>query len=181
VALRIPLSSTEDVYGESRSCKATPSGATEFTFTAGMDENNFLRFAAAEKKQEIRLLLNKYLCRAIAASFHCDGREVALPDDWTRWQLASSTALLLTSDAPAALTASPVSIEQNGRPFDSARCAAIAPSNGLCCVSGKTTEWHCGGAPTGAGWHQVSGECFHRETGGACNDKTVFGPLQPTP
>ncbi len=179
VTLRIPLSSTEDVYGESRSCKIGPGGAREFTFTAGMDENNFLRFAPAQKEQEIHLLLNKYLCRALAAPFHCDGQEVALPGDWSRWRLGSSVSLVLSSDAPASLAASPVIINQTDKPFNSARCAIIAPSNGLCCVSGKTTEWHCGGTPKGTGWHQVSGECFHRETGGTCNDKTVFGPLQP--
>jgi hypothetical protein len=179
VMLRIPFSSTEDVYGESRSCKVQPSGAKELTFTAGMDEKNFLRFAAGKKTEEIRVLLNKYLCRALAAPFHCDGREVALPRDWSEWRLASSTSVLLTSDAPAALEVTPVEIEQSGQAFDAASCAVIAPSNGLCCVANKTTEWHCGGTPAGAGWHQVSGECFHRETGGSCTEKTVFGPLKP--
>jgi hypothetical protein len=181
VTLRIPVSSTEDVYGESRSCKVRADGTYDLTFAAGMDEKNFLRFTPAEKAQELRLPLNKYLCRALAAPFHCAGREIMLPEDWSQWRLASASSVLLTSDALAELAVSPVRLRQSGKAFDSASCAVIAPSNGLCCVAGKTTEWHCGGTPAGLGWHQVSGECFHRETGGSCTDKTVFGPLELKP
>ncbi|MDP9038126.1 MAG: hypothetical protein M3O02_02485 [Acidobacteriota bacterium] len=174
ITLRIPLSSTEDVYGESRSCTAGPGGARELTFTAGMDEENFADFAASAAPHAMHLLLNKYLCRALAAPFHCDGQEVRVPADWTRWSLAPSASLQLSSAAPATAIVSSVAIKSTGVPFDSARCAEIAPSEGMCCVAGKSTEWHCGGTPVGEGWHQVSGECFHRETAGRCDSRTVF-------
>jgi hypothetical protein len=179
LTLRIPLSSTEDIYGESRSCKVIPGAPTEFTYSAGMDENNFLRFAPGVSEQPMQLLLNKYLCRALAAPFHCNGREVTLPSDWSQWRMARNVSLSLSSDAPATLRATSVLVKENGKPFEPTSCPVIAPSNGLCCVANKTTEWHCGGTPVGPGWHQVSGECFHRETGGQCTDKTVFAPLPP--
>jgi len=167
LTLRIPLANTGDVYGESRSCSIAPDGNPELTFTAGMDEKNFIGFSPAGDLG-FHLLLNKYLCRALAAPFHCVDRTVTLPAAWSSWQLASSSSLTLSADAPAKLELSSAATISSGVPFDPAQCAVVAPSNGMCCVAHKTTEWHCGGTPVGEGWHQVSGECFHRETGGTC-------------
>jgi hypothetical protein len=168
LTLRIPLANTGDVYGESRSCSIAPDGREELTFTAGMDEKNFMEFLPAGKDLGFHLLLNKYLCRALAAPFHCGGRTVTLPSAWSSWRMAESSSLTLSADAPAKLELSSAATVANGVRFDPAQCAVVAPSNGLCCVAHKATEWHCGGTPAGEGWHQVSGECFHRETGGSC-------------
>jgi len=170
VTIRIPISSTEDAYGESRSCTVAPDGSKQLTFSAGLDEDNFVRFAAAEKSQDFHFLLNKYLCRTLAAPFHCGEQELALPRDIARWRVATDSSLVLSTDAPAAMQVSVVAITAGTRSFDYARCEVVAPSNGMCCVAGKTTEWHCGGTPVGEGWRQVSGECFHRETGGKCTE-----------
>jgi hypothetical protein len=170
VQLRIPLSSTEDAYGESRSCTRAPDGSDALVFTAGRDEKNFVRFTPATSDKEFHLLLNKYLCRALAAAFHCGSRPVTLTVPWDQWRIARRTWLELSSDAPATLQLASSSILQTSTPFDDARCAITAPSGGLCCVGGKTTQWHCGGTPSGQGWHQISGDCFHRETGGSCKD-----------
>jgi hypothetical protein len=117
---------------------------------------------------DFHLLLNKYLCRALAAPFHCADRTVALPSVWSSWRVAEKASLTLSADAPARLQLSSAATNSNGIAFDPAQCAVVAPSSGICCVAHKTTEWHCGGTPAGPGWHQVSGECFHRETGGSC-------------
>jgi hypothetical protein len=169
LTLRVPLANTGDVYGESRSCSIAPDGREELTFTAGMDEKNFMGFSPAGKDIGFHLLLNKYLCRALAAPFHCAGRTVTLPSAWSSWQFAESASLTLSADAPAKLDLSRSATLSSGASFDPAQCAVVAPSNGMCCVAHKTTEWHCGGTPAGDGWHQVSGECFHRETGGSCS------------
>ncbi len=170
MTLRIPLANTGDVYGESRSCTVGADGGDQLTFSAGMDEKNFIEFAAANHDSAFHLLLNKYLCRALAAPFHCGTRTVTLPRDWADWRLGGSTSLRLSADAPAQASFSGAKPVVSGVAFDRARCAVVAPSNGLCCVAHKTTEWHCGGTPAGEGWHQVSGECFHRETGGSCTE-----------
>lgn len=170
VSLRIPLSSTEDVYGESRSCSARSNGSVDLVFTAGIDEKNFVRFASSTDSQTFHLLVNKYLCRALASPFHCGSREITLPQDWAGWKVSSAMRVSAEPASSATLDLGRVELERTTIPFDRARCAAVAPSNGLCCVAGKTTEWHCGGKPAGSGWHQVSGECFHRETGGSCHD-----------
>jgi hypothetical protein len=170
ITLRIPLANTGDVYGESRSCTTLPDGTDQLIFTAGMDENNFVDFSPAERDASFHLLLNKYLCRVLAAPFHCGTRTVSLPSDWSNWRLGGSGALLLSGDAPAKLSVSSASVTPHSTAFAADRCAVVAPSNGICCVAHKTTEWHCGGTPVGEGWHQVSGECFHRETGGSCSN-----------
>jgi hypothetical protein len=170
LTLRIPLSSTGDAYGESRSCTVTPAG-DELTFTAGLDEGNFVPFAPAASAKQFHLLLNKYLCRALAAPFHCGGRTVTLTESWTSWRLGRAASIELSSDLPAQMEVETSAVQSTGIAFDRARCAVVAPSNGICCVAGKTTQWHCGGLPVGRGWHQVSGDCFHRETGGSCKDQ----------
>jgi len=170
LTLRIPLSSTEDAYGESRSCTAE-SGGDALTFTAGLDEANFVPFAPATGAKQFHLLLNKYLCRALAAPFHCGGRTVTLAGSWTSWRLGGRASLELSADRPAQLEVETSAIRATSVAFDRARCAVVAPSNGVCCVAGRTTQWHCGGSPAGSGWHQVSGDCFHRETGGSCKDQ----------
>jgi len=169
LTLRIPLANTGDVYGESRSCSIAPDGSEDLTFTAGMDEKNFMGFTPSGKDLDVHLLLNKYLCRALVAPFHCADRTVTLPSDWSNWRVAESASLTLSADAPAKLQLSSAATISSGIAFDPAQCAVVAPSNGMCCVAHKTTEWHCGGTPAGEGWHQVSGECFHRETGGSCS------------
>jgi hypothetical protein len=72
--------------------------------------------------------------------------------------------------AAARLEGSRLQLVSQDEAFDYARCAAIAPSNGLCCVGGRTTEWHCGEAPAGEGWHRVSGDCYHHGTEASCTD-----------
>jgi hypothetical protein len=171
ITLRIPLASTEDAYGESRSCTAAPGGGDLLTFTAGLDEDNFVRFASTDGDKQFHLLLNKYLCRALAAPFHCGDRDVRLPAAWASWRLGRRMSLQLSSDLPAQVEVVASALQPSRVAFDRARCAVAAPSNGICCVAGKTTQWHCGGTPAGPGWHQVSGECFHRETGGSCRDQ----------
>ncbi len=169
LTLRIPLANTGDVYGESRSCSIAPDGHEELTFTAGMDEKNFMDFTPSGRDLDVHLLLNKYLCRALVAPFHCADHNVTLPSAWSSWRLAESASVTLSGDAPAKLDLSGAASVSSGVAFDPAQCAVVAPSNGMCCVAHKTTEWHCGGTPAGTGWHQVSGECFHRETGGSCS------------
>ncbi len=170
VTLRIPISSTEDVYGESRSCSPRPDGSLDLVFTAGMDEKNFLRFASTRDAHRFHLLVNKYLCRALAAPFHCGRHAINLPQDWKRWRIEPTMHVIAEPVASAVIRIDSLALQRTATPFDRARCAVVAPSNGICCVAGKTTEWHCGGTPVGRGWHQVSGECFHRETGGSCHD-----------
>lgn len=168
VTIRIPLSSTEDAYGESRACRVGKDGVRRLEFTAGLDEANFVTFTAAKDSHDYSFLLNKYLCRVLAAPFHCGEKEVALPKNWATWRMARKASVRLSSDAPAAMRVSPVFLTSSEKAFDYQQCAVVAPSNGLCCVMGKETAWHCGGKPEGEGWHQVSGECWHRETGSAC-------------
>lgn len=177
---KIPIASTEEAYGEERSCSVNARGEREMVFTAGLDEDNFVAFlpSAGEAKQ-FQFLLNKYLCRILAAPFRCDGIATPLPSaaaDMRRWRIVAA-GVMLRSTAGSALELTPVVVTGGTVPFDYAQCAKIAPSDGLCCVQSKTTEWHCGGTPSGPGWHQVSGECFHRETGGSCKDGSV--PLSP--
>jgi len=174
--IRLPLSSSGDAYGESRSCEVSKEGVPTFIFTAGLDEKNFVPFAASESDREFRFSLNKYLCRALAAPFKCENHYTAateekLPADMGHWKVGSHSFVQLESkNAPAKAEVSEITLSSSGKPFDYATCAAVAPSNGLCCVGHKTTEWHCGGKPEGAGWHQVSGDCYHRETGGSCEE-----------
>ncbi len=170
VTIRIPISSTEYPYGEERSCDRTDPAHPQLTFSAGLDEKNYIAWRSSnEPLHAFEFSLNKYLCRVLAAPFHCGGQPVRLSNDLSRWMLAPTAALTLSADGPATLRSTPVQLTGAGS-FDIAQCAVIAPSGGLCCVQGKTTEWHCGGTPAGEGWHQVSGECFHRETGSACKD-----------
>lgn len=170
VMVRIPLSSTRDAYGEERACRVGKDGRRELTFTAGLDEPNFVEFRAAKGAHDFSFLLNKYLCRVLASPFHCGGEEVSLPKDWASWKMARRADVRLSSDAAAEMWVSPVFVVAGEKAFDYGRCAVEAPSNGICCVMGRTTAWHCGGKPEGDGWHQVSGECWHRETGGSCSE-----------
>jgi hypothetical protein len=176
LVIEIPLSSTAEAYGESRSCSVAKDGATTLVFTAGLDEKNFVPFAASDKNKHFEFLLNKYLCRALAATFSCesaDGTRMqqSLPKDMAHWKVGVSTVVELDStNAPARTEVSPVTITASGKPFDYATCEKIAPSNGMCCVEHKSTQWHCGGTPVGDGWHRVSGDCFHRETGASCSE-----------
>jgi hypothetical protein len=174
ITLRIPLSNTGEVYGEARACKPAADGSLDLTFTAGMDEANYVHFAPSANETRTHFLLNKYLCRALAAPFHCNGAATYVTGDWSQWRLGATSIVTLTSEKPASLSLGNVRVEAEAAAFDPASCKVIAPSNGLCCVANKTTEWHCGGTPAGPGWHQVSGECFHRETGGSCKDGDVL-------
>lgn len=174
--IELPLSSSGDAYGESRSCGVTKEGVPTFVFTAGLDEKNFVPFAAAESDREFRFSVNKYLCRAFAAPFKCQSgprvtTEEKLPSDMAHWKVGAISFVRLDSKGePAKAEVSEIKLSSSGEPFDYATCAKVAPSNGLCCVAHKTTEWHCGGKPEGTGWHQVSGDCYHRETGGSCEE-----------
>lgn len=170
LTMRIPLASTEDVYGESRKCVVGRDGVRAFVFTAGLDERNFVPFAVGAKVKTVRLLVNKYLCRALAAPFDCAGERVRLPGDWSKWRLGATSSVALSSAGPAEMAATAPQVMEINRAFDPGSCPVIAPSDGVCCVSGKETNWHCGGQPAGAGWHQVSGDCFHHETGKACKE-----------
>jgi len=175
--IEIPLSSANDAYGESRACRRGGDGALTFVYTAGLDEDNFVPFKVAQTGREFRFLLNKYLCRALAASYQCSYGpfepfvEQKLPSDMTQWKVGEVTVVELDSKgAQAQAESSAVKLTSAKKPFDYASCAKIAPSDGLCCVGNKTTTWHCGGTPVGEGWHKVSGDCYHRETGGSCSD-----------
>jgi len=173
VLAKVPISSTEDAYGEERSCNVASNGTRVMVFTAGMDEKNFVGFhASAGEAKEFSFLLNKYLCRILAAPFKCGDKGSPLSAaalEMKNWRVVSA-GVMLSSASAAALEASEIEISRGNMPFDYESCAKIAPSSGLCCVQGKTTEWSCGASPVGSGWHQVSGECFHRETGGSCKD-----------
>ncbi len=169
VSVRVPLASTDEAYGEERSCAVNAAGAREMVFTAGLDEANFMRFHTAREPRAFSFSLNKYLCRVLAAPFDCQGKTVRLPQSLGAWTVAEHRDVVLHSKSDAQMEGEPVEVAVGGH-FDAAQCAVIAPSNGMCCVAGKSTEWHCGGTPVGVGWHQVSGECFHRETGGSCTE-----------
>ncbi len=169
MSVRVPLASTDEAYGEERSCAVNASGAREMVFTAGLDEVNFMPFHTAREPRAFSFSLNKYLCRVLAAPFNCQGQTVRLPQSPAAWTVAEHRDVVLHSKSDAQMEGEPVEVAVGGR-FDAAQCAVIAPSNGMCCVAGKSTEWHCGGTPVGVGWHQVSGECFHRETGGSCRE-----------
>ena len=172
--IEIPLSSTADAYGESRSCSTSKEGRLTFTYSAGLDEKNFTRFNSGDER-EFQFLLNKYLCRALAAPFRCSkpggtSFEQKLPNDMGLWKVGESSYIKLSSTvSPAKASVSRIELSTSGHTFDYANCEKIAPSNGMCCVGHKSTQWHCGGTPVGEGWHQVSGDCFHRETGASCN------------
>lgn len=170
VMVRVPISSTKDAYGEERACRVGKDGRRELVFTAGLDEPNFVAFQAAKDMHDFSFLLNKYLCRVLASPFRCGDEAVALPKSWSSWRMAGRADVRLSSDGAAAIRVSPVFMVAGEKAFDYARCAVEAPSNGVCCVMGKTTQWHCGGKPEGEGWHQVSGECWHKETGGSCSE-----------
>ena len=169
VSVRVPLASTDEAYGEERSCTVNAAGVREMVFTAGLDEANFMPFRTAGQQRAFSFSLNKYLCRVLATPFRCGDQSVRLPQTMGAWTVAEQRDVVLHSKSDAQMEGQPVEVSVGGR-FDAAQCAVIAPSNGMCCVGGKSTEWHCGGTPVGAGWHQVSGECFHRETGGSCTE-----------
>ena len=169
VAVKVPLSSTGMAYGEERSCTLSATGTPQMVFTAGLDDANSMPFRTAGASREFSISLNKYLCRVLAAPFRCGGRTVTLPLDLKSWTMAEDRGVELQSMSVVTLRATQVVVTPTG-PFDMAQCRVIAPSEGTCCVGGRTTEWHCGGTPAGTGWHQVSGECFHRETGGSCKE-----------
>ncbi len=95
LTLRVPLSSTEDAYGESRACVVKADGRREFVFSAGLDERNYAEFKVAEKDKAVELLGNKYLCRAMAAPFDCAGKAVQLTGDWSKWTLGEASAVTL--------------------------------------------------------------------------------------
>ncbi len=173
VTAKVPIASTEDAYGEERSCKVAANGVRTLVFTAGLDEHNYAGFhKGAGGAKEFSFLLNKYLCRVLAAPFKCGDETRVWPAaalEMKNWRLVSA-GVMLSSASAATLEASEIEIVRGKMPFDYEQCAKIAPSSGLCCVQGKTTEWACGKSPAGSGWHQVSGECFHRETGESCKD-----------
>lgn len=168
--IRIPLASTGEAYGEERTCRTNPAGNRELVYTAGLDEANYVEFAAATDYKEFHFLLNRYLCRLLAAPFHCKGQSVSLTAAWGTWRLGREMHVDLLSAASATVDTTPITTLVTTQPFDRERCASVAPSGGFCCVGGHTTEWHCGGTPSTAGWEQISGECFHRETPTACHD-----------
>lgn len=168
--IRVPLASTGEAYGEERTCRKDAGGREVLTYTAGLEERNYMRFEAAAEYKDFRFLLNKYLCRLLASPFHCGEREVRLTTAWGSWRLGREMHVDLLSAASATVDTTPVRVEVTEVPFDHERCAVVAPSGGFCCVGGKTTEWHCGGSPAGSGWEQVSGECWHRETAVSCHD-----------
>gem|GEM_PF-4577094 len=174
--INLPLSSAGDARGESRRCAISREGGVTFVFTAALDEKNFVPFAASESDREFRFSLNKYLCRAVAAPFECKGFigrpvEQKLPSDMDHWKVGSYSFVQLDSKgAPAKAEVSEIMLTSSGKPFDYKTCAKIAPSNELHCVAHKTMERHCGGKPEGVGWHQVSGDCYERETGGSCTE-----------
>ncbi len=164
VQVRLPLASTFDAYGEERSCTT----ADGLVFTAGLDEQNFMPFQPKQTAQQFSFDLNKYLCRVLAAPFRCGGKTIPLPQDVAGWTMAHEQFMQIRDiDTPTTFHATSADVQTNGA-FDAAQCPVIAPSQGMCCVGGKSTEWHCGGTPAGTGWHQVSGECFHRDTGATC-------------
>ncbi len=171
--IAVPLSSSADAYGESRSCAVLDNGHIHFSYTAGLDEQNFVSFLPMDKGRDFQFSVNKFLCRALAAPFTCHGngksRQIQLPADMSKWQLRIARVDL---HGPSAAKAeiSKLTLTSTGKPFDYATCAKVAPSDGMCCVAHKETAWHCGTRPEGRGWHQVSGSCYHRETGAACSD-----------
>jgi hypothetical protein len=173
LVIRIPLSSSADAYGESRSCIVLDNGHVHFDYRAGLDEKNFVSYSKMESSREFHFLVNKYLCRALAAPFPCRGKRDGpklLPANMGQWKIRGAHIDLHSNSSAAKVEVSKFTLTTTGKAFDYATCAKIAPSNGLCCVQHKTTEWHCGGKPEGDGWHQVSGDCYHRETGGSCSD-----------
>jgi hypothetical protein len=184
VVARVPITSTEDAYGESRSCAVDAAGAREMIYTAGLDEANFVPFHTdAGDSHDFRLLLNKYLCRVLAAPFRCGGVAAAWPEaarEMKNWRIVSASVIVRTA-RPAEFEVGPIRIEPGTAAFDYGQCAAVAPSDGVCCVQGRTTDWHCGGTPVGTGWKQVSGECFHRETGGSCKDGAASASPMTSP
>jgi hypothetical protein len=169
----IPISSSGDAYGESRSCIVLENGHTHFSYTAGLDEKNFVPFAQMKSNRDFNFSVNKYLCRVLAAPFSCRSkaktRQTQLPADMSQWRLRTARVELHGSSEAAALVTKFTSTT-TGKPFDYATCAKIAPSDGMCCVAHKETAWHCGVKPEGKGWHQVSGSCYHRETGNSCTE-----------
>jgi hypothetical protein len=166
--VQIPLASTGDAYGESRSCTLDHAGIAHVTLRAGLDEANYVSFAQAAEPHAYRFLLNKYLCRALAMPIPCGPATITLTAGMP-WMLAERAGFQLSSEgAPAQAEVSAIRIEKTGAPFDYASCEQVAPSSGLCCVQHRTTAWHCGVKPEGDGWHQVSGDCYHRETGTSC-------------
>jgi len=173
LVIRIPLSSSADPYGESRSCLVLDNGHTHFSYTAGLDEQNFVPFAPMARARDFQFPVNKYLCRALAAPFDCrrkgKTRQTKLPSDMSQWKIRT-VALNLHGPSAAKAEVSKLQLVSDNKPFDYATCAKVAPSDGMCCVAHKETQWHCGTKPEGKGWHQVSGSCYHRETGASCSD-----------
>ena len=97
VSVRVPLASTDEAYGEERSCAVNAAGAREMVFTAGLDEANFMPFRAAGVQRAFQFSLNKYLCRVLAAPFSCQGQTVRLPQDPGRWTVAEQRDVVLRS------------------------------------------------------------------------------------
>lgn len=168
--IRIPLASTGEAYGEDRACRTDAAGHRELVYTAGLEEANYMEFRASSEYRDFHFLLNKYLCRLLAAPFRCNGHDVPLTAAWDTWTLGRELHVDLVSSASATVDTTPIKLIVSDRTFDHAQCAQVAPSGGFCCVGGQTTEWHCGGTPSTPGWEQVSGECFHRTTSTACHD-----------
>lgn len=130
VLLRVPLAGTNAAQGEARECTVAADGNRSLRFTAGVEPANFMAFAPAAKAKEIDLLLNRYLCRALAAPFDCAGTAVSLPERWDGWKLAGTARLTMTSGAPAVLKTSPVVIAETADRFSNAQCAASTEGAG---------------------------------------------------
>jgi hypothetical protein len=174
--IHIPLSGAGDSYGESRSCYIGTDGVpASYTYVAGLDEKNYIRFEPMAAEREFRFSLNKYICRALAAPYSCSRPHEppsmqSTPPDVSHWLIEFASVDISSAHSPARADISDITLTSSGKPFDYATCAKVAPSDGMCCVAHKETAWHCGTKPEGKGWHQVSGSCYHRETGASCSD-----------
>jgi hypothetical protein len=172
----IPLSGAVDSYGESRSCYIGTDGVpASYTYVAGLDEKNYIRFEPMASEREFRFSLNKYICRALAAPYSCSRPHEppsmqSTPPDVSHWLIEFASVDLSSTNSPARADVSDITLTSTGKPFDYTTCAKVAPSDGMCCIAHKETAWHCGTKPDGKGWHQVSGSCYHRETGASCTD-----------
>jgi hypothetical protein len=121
VTVHVPLASSEKTLVESRSCAVDGAGSRQMTVVAGVDEANFVPFAAAKDGaplKDFRFELNKYLCRVIAMPFDCAGEPVELPKDLSQWRLAVDTSIDLGSVAPAALKTTDVTLTATKTAFD---------------------------------------------------------------
>ena len=121
VIVRVPLAGTQAPV-EAHECTVAANGKRALRYTAGVDAANFMAFVPSAKPKEINLLLNRYLCLAMAVPFDCAGKPVSLPERWDGWQLAGMSRLKMTSAEPATLKTSPVIIAETTEPFTKAQC-----------------------------------------------------------